>query len=99
MTSNKPFEDDQPIQDGDSKSYDQETAQTFLTETSLAKRWLISIKKLQSDRIASRGVPYTKIGRLVRYRLSDVVAYENSGRRQNTSQELEATSGRSENDA
>jgi hypothetical protein len=30
---------------------------------------------LANDRFLGRGIPYVKIGRLVRYRLSDVLAY------------------------
>lgn len=50
--------------------------QIFLTEGQLAKRWQISVKKLQADRWNFRGVPYVKIGRSVRYRLAEVFAYE-----------------------
>ena len=48
----------------------------FLTEAQLAKRWQISVKKLQADRWNFRGVAYVKFGRSVRYRLADVIAYE-----------------------
>ena len=50
--------------------------QIFLTEAQLAKRWQISVKKLQADRWNFRGVAYVKIGRSVRYRLADVLAFE-----------------------
>lgn len=30
---------------------------------------------LQKDRVAGNGIPYVHVGRLVRYRLSDVEAY------------------------
>ncbi len=48
----------------------------MLTERQLAGRWLLSVKKLQRDRYLRRGVPWHLIGRLVRYRLEDVEAYE-----------------------
>jgi hypothetical protein len=48
----------------------------MLTEKQLADRWLLSVKKLQRDRYLRRGVPWHLIGRLVRYRLDDVEAYE-----------------------
>lgn len=48
----------------------------FLTEKQLADRWQISVKKLQADRWNGVGAPYIKLQRLVRYRLSDIRAYE-----------------------
>lgn len=48
----------------------------FLTERQLADRWQISVKKLQADRWNGCGVPFVKIGRSVRYRLAEVLAYE-----------------------
>ncbi|WP_374631137.1 DNA-binding protein [Ferrovibrio sp.] len=54
-----------------------ELQEILLTENQLWRRWqLASAKKLQADRVRGVGCPYIKIGRLVRYRLSDVVAYE-----------------------
>ncbi len=53
----------------------------FLSEYSLADRWNISIKKLQADRQKGTGCPYVKFGRSVRYRLDDVIAFEDSCRR------------------
>jgi len=48
----------------------------FFTEQQLADRWQVSDKKLQADRWRGVGVPYVKIARTVRYRLSDIRAYE-----------------------
>ena len=48
----------------------------FLNETQLAEREGVSVKKLQADRLYGVGCPYHKFGRAVRYRLSDVLAYE-----------------------
>ena len=48
------------------------------TETQLAKRWNKSVKTLQADRWKGTGVSFLKLGRSVRYRLSDIVAYESS---------------------
>lgn len=49
----------------------------LLTEGDLVARWrLASAKKLQSERSRGAGCPYIKIGRLVRYRLADVEAFE-----------------------
>jgi hypothetical protein len=51
-------------------------ADVLLTEAQLANRWQISIKKLQSDRWKGVGPQFVKIGRLVRYRLPDILAFE-----------------------
>ena len=48
----------------------------FLCEQQLAARWGISIKTLQAQRWKGCGVAFIKLGRSVRYRLSDVVAFE-----------------------
>ncbi|MCQ1573488.1 helix-turn-helix domain-containing protein [Neorhizobium galegae] len=48
----------------------------LLTEIEVAERQQRSIKTLQNQRVIGNGIPFVKIGRLVRYRLSDVVAYE-----------------------
>ncbi len=57
-------------------SYGKSAGQVFLTEVELAKRWRVSTKKLQADRWKEQGVPFVKIGRSVRYRLAEVIAYE-----------------------
>lgn len=94
MTHNKPFEgslpDQSPSQDPDQDSaitiHNNETEQTFLAETDLAKRWCISTRKLQSDRMRGDSVHYAKLGRTVRYRLEDVIAWERKNTRQSTSE-------------
>ncbi len=45
----------------------------FLDEKILACRWDCSNRKLQTDRQNGCGPSFIKIGRLVRYRLSDVI--------------------------
>ena len=54
----------------------QHPATFHLTETQLAERWQISIKTLQANRWKGIGCSHIKVGRLVRYRLVDVLAYE-----------------------
>ena len=57
----------------------------LLTENELALRWkLASAKKLQADRVKGVGCPFVRIGRCVRYRLSDVLAHEAANLRQST---------------
>jgi hypothetical protein len=48
----------------------------FLTELELASRQNRSVKTIQAERVAGRGVPFVKLGRSVRYRLSDIESYE-----------------------
>lgn len=47
-----------------------------LTEKQLAVRWQLSVKTLQAQRWKGVHCPYLKVGRLVRYRLVDVLHYE-----------------------
>ena len=54
----------------------QNIAEQLLTEKQLAVQWNISIKTLQAQRWKGSGVAFIKLGRAVRYRVSDVAAYE-----------------------
>ena len=51
-----------------------------LTEGQLAQRWQISIAKLQNDRWRGDGIPFIKVGRLVRYAKSDIELFESLNR-------------------
>ena len=57
-----------------------------LTERQLADRWQISTRTLQAARVKGSGVPFVRIGRAVRYRLEDVLAYEQGRLRTSTSE-------------
>jgi hypothetical protein len=48
----------------------------FLDEYDLAFRHKRSVRTVRNDRIRGAGVPFIRIGRSVRYRLSDVERYE-----------------------
>jgi hypothetical protein len=50
--------------------------ETFLTDEELATRWAVSAKTLRNARVAGRLIGFVKIGRSVRYRMSDVIAFE-----------------------
>jgi len=50
----------------------------YLTETQVAEITGIAIPTLRNHRFERRGIPYCKIGRSVRYRLSDVIEYMDS---------------------
>lgn len=52
----------------------------LLNEIQLSLRLGCSKSKLRQDRCRGRGLPYIKVGRLVKYRLSDVQAYLDSQR-------------------
>ena len=56
-----------------------------LTTRDLARRWKVSVKKLENDRWRGGGLPFIRIGGAVRYRLSDVLAFEESSLVRSTS--------------
>lgn len=55
-----------------------ELARKFLSQSELAKRWGISPRTLERWRWAGEGLRFVKIGGLVRYRLEDIMAYEDA---------------------
>lgn len=48
----------------------------LLNEKQLARRWNVSVKKLQADRPAGKGPSFHRFGRAIRYRIADIEAYE-----------------------
>lgn len=58
---------------------------TLLTEFDLAHRQNRSVKTIRNKRVLGDGVPFIKIGRLVRYRLTDVIPWENTRLHSSTS--------------
>lgn len=60
-------------------------AAEIVTQRDLASRWHISAKKLEADRLKGTGCPFIKIGSAVRYRISDILAYEDANLRRSTS--------------
>lgn len=48
----------------------------FLDDRQLAARWKCSPKTLRNQRSRGEGCPFVRLGRLVRYRLSNVMLYE-----------------------
>jgi hypothetical protein len=78
------------VMEADNRSDIQVTAQAascgvLLTERELAARHRRSVKTIRNLRVKGDYVPYLKIGRHVRYRLSDVLEYEAKCLRQSTS--------------
>ena len=59
--------------------------QPLWAEGDLARYLNISVKTLQANRLKGVGVPWIKVGRLVRYRPPDVLAYEEANLCQSTS--------------
>ena len=62
------------------------TTAVFLTEIQLAERHQRAVKTLQADRLKGGGVPFVKLGRSVRYRLSDIEAWEQAHLMHSTSE-------------
>ena len=59
--------------------------QRLLTEQQVAERQGRAVKTLQNQRVTGDGIPFVKLGRSVRYRLSDVEAWEAARVRTSTS--------------
>ena len=47
----------------------------WLTEKQVAKIVGVSVSTLRAHRQARKGIPYTKVGRLVRYAATDILAF------------------------
>lgn len=58
----------------------------LLTEHEVAGRQGRSVRTLQNQRVNGGGIPYLKLGRAVRYRLSDVITWEEARRFSSTSE-------------
>jgi hypothetical protein len=50
--------------------------EVFLTEKQLASRHQLSVKTPRNARVTGSYIRFVRLGRTVRYRLSDVIAYE-----------------------
>ena len=61
----------------------------LINEREVAKILCVSVSKLQKDRIQGDGVPFVSLGRSVRYKISDVVAYIEGNKRSSTSHILQ----------
>lgn len=48
----------------------------FLKERELARRWQTSLRTLQRWRALEAGPPFHRIGGVIRYRVEDIVAFE-----------------------
>jgi len=51
------------------------TKPKYLTEAEVSKITSLALSTLRNQRFARTGIPYVKLGRAVRYSLSDVVDY------------------------
>ena len=54
------------------------TPEQLMTQEELAFRWKISEATLERDRSLKQGCRYLKLGGLIRYRIQDVLDYEES---------------------
>ncbi|HBO3862304.1 helix-turn-helix transcriptional regulator [Pseudomonas aeruginosa] len=59
-------------------------SEQFLSEVDLAARWAMSSKTLTRWRTIRRGPPFVKLGKTVRYAMSDVLEFERNGLRKPT---------------
>jgi hypothetical protein len=62
-------------------------SEQLLSETQLARRWRMSCRSLQRWRANGSGPPFYRIGHAIRYRISNVLAYEAAVRHQGTAVE------------
>lgn len=46
----------------------------------------VSVRKIEADRIKGNGIPYLKIGRAVRYKMSDIQEYMNKNKFRHTTE-------------
>jgi hypothetical protein len=67
---------DPSTQDDDRPVATPSGTETFLTDEQLAARWVVSPKTLRNARVAGRLLGFVRIGRCIRYRMSDVIAFE-----------------------
>lgn len=64
----------------------EQDVEQLLTEKQVAHRQQRSIKTLQNQRVTGAGIPFLKLGSLVRYHLSDVIAWEDARTAHSTSE-------------
>lgn len=62
---------------------------SFLDQLQLARRWKLSHRTLERWRWLGEGPSYTKLGRRVVYRMTDVLRFEADGFRKNVQAEGE----------
>lgn len=59
--------------------------EVFLTERQLAARHQLSVKTLRNARVYGGYICFVRIGRNIRYQLSDILAYEHANLARSTS--------------
>lgn len=53
----------------------------FISQQDLAIRWALHIQTLTKWRVLRRGPPFVKLGKTVRYAMSDILEFERNGLR------------------
>lgn len=61
-------------------TYKTSASNQWLTEREVATMTNLSVSTIQKQRFKRRGIPYSKIGRSVRYLLDDVIAFMEAAR-------------------
>lgn len=51
----------------------------FISQQDLAIRWALHIQTLTKWRVLRRGPPFVKLGKTVRYAMSDILEFERNG--------------------
>jgi len=51
----------------------------FLSQQDLAIRWALHVQTLTKWRTLRRGPPFVKLGKIVRYAMSDILEFERNG--------------------
>ena len=55
--------------------YKETKSAVLLTEKEVQELYKINVKTLQRERCSGSGIPYVKLGRRVRYKVSDINTY------------------------
>lgn len=64
----------------DRKVATREVASNWVTENVVSSMLSVCLSKLRQDRFYGRGIPYYKVGKSVRYRLSDIEDFMEANR-------------------
>lgn len=52
----------------------------YINEKKVAELMDIGVQTLRNDRHLGKGIPYSKVGRSVRYKIEDIIAFMEAGR-------------------
>lgn len=64
--------------ENEQERFPKSAANAYWSEGQVATRLCISVQWLRKERALARGIPYRKFGRSVKYKITDVLAYEDA---------------------